>query len=72
MFAVNLLQVKRCGTEDTEMNRTGSHPEGVHTPPRNRNKSTDIGEERDTSHGKEEDGESRKGYLPVDNAGTTS
>lgn len=30
MFVENPLQVKQCGVEDTDMNGTGSSPEGVH------------------------------------------
>lgn len=72
MFVGNLFQVRQCSTEDTEMNRIGSSPEGVHSPQREQKQAKGYWEERDTSHGKEEDGESRKGFLPAEDAGTTS
>lgn len=30
MFVENLFQVKQCSAKDTEMDRTGSSPEGIH------------------------------------------
>ena len=52
MFVENLFQVKPCGAEDTEMNRTGSSPEGVHS-----NRPRDIGEKRTQDMREEGDGE---------------
>ena len=46
MFVESLFQVKQCGTEDTEVNRTGSSHEGAHSPAGELKQTKGHGEER--------------------------
>lgn len=73
MFVESLFQVKQCGTEDTEVNRTGSRHEGAHSPAGELKQTKGRGEERETGvREEEEDGESREGFFPAEGAGTAS
>ena len=47
MFVESLFQVKQCGTEDTEVNRTGSSHEGAHSPAGELKQTKGRGEERE-------------------------
>lgn len=73
MFVESLFQVKQCGTEDTEVNRTGSSHEGAHSPAGELKQTKGHGEERETGvREEEEDGESREGFFPAEGAGSAS
>lgn len=55
-FVENLFQVKQCGTEDTEVNRTGSSPKGARGPAGDLRQTKGLGKERDTDVREEEGG----------------